>query len=52
MPPRIAVGSTPCDAHLAACSPAELFIKEINDLENQILDLHDQLKLSEMKLER
>jgi len=30
----------------------ELFIKEINELENQILDLHDQLKLSEMKLER
>lgn len=30
----------------------ELFIKEINQLENQILDLHDQLKLSEMKLER
>jgi len=30
----------------------ELFITEINQLENQILDLHDQLKLSEMKLER
>jgi len=30
----------------------ELFIKEINQLENQILDLHDQLKLSEMKLQR
>jgi len=30
----------------------ELFIHEINQLENQILDLHDQLKLSEMKLER
>lgn len=30
----------------------ELFIKEINQLENQILDLHDQLKLSEMKLDR
>jgi len=30
----------------------ELFIKEINQLENNILDLHDQLKLSEMKLER
>lgn len=30
----------------------ELFIMEINQLENQILDLHDQLKLSEMKLER
>jgi len=30
----------------------ELFIVEINQLENQILDLHDQLKLSEMKLER
>merc|ERR1712188_98457 len=30
----------------------ELFIMEINQLENQILGLHDQLKLSEMKLER
>jgi len=30
----------------------ELFIVEINDLENRNLDLQDQLKLSEMKLER